>query len=67
MKVRTAGGFLAPRTGKLSDRIPTYGRGRVCKAPGCGTRLSTYNPAHYCSLHAASMCSGLARCSQTGH
>jgi hypothetical protein len=52
-KVRTAGTFLSPRTGKISDRIPAYGRGRVCEAPGCGTLLSTYNPAHYCSLHAA--------------
>jgi hypothetical protein len=53
MKVRIAGGFMSSGTGKVSDRIPTYGRGRVCEAPGCGTLLSSYNPALRCSLHAA--------------
>jgi len=39
--------------GKISDRISAYGHGRVCEASGCDTVLSTYNPAHYCSLHDA--------------
>jgi hypothetical protein len=30
-----------------------YTAGRVCAAPGCGTRLSIYNPLAYCSLHGA--------------
>jgi hypothetical protein len=29
----------------------TYGRGRVCVAPGCGTLLSRYNPTDKCSIH----------------
>jgi hypothetical protein len=53
MKVRMAGGFLLERTGKVSDRVTTYGSGRVCAAPGCGTVLSSYNPALCCSLHVA--------------
>jgi hypothetical protein len=52
MKVRIAGGFLSEGTGKVSDRLQTYGRGRVCEAPGCGALLSTYNPARFCSVHA---------------
>ncbi len=51
MKSRVAGHFLSPGTGKISDRILAYGRGRICEAPGCDTVLSTYNPALYCSLH----------------
>ena len=51
--VRLAGGFLSPRTGKVSELIPTYGRGRICEAPGCGTVLSDYNPGPCCSLHDA--------------
>ena len=51
MKSRSAGHFTSPSSGKTSDRIPAYGRGRICEAPGCGTLLSTYNPALYCSLH----------------
>jgi hypothetical protein len=26
--------------------------GRVCRAEGCGTRLSVYNDGAFCSLHA---------------
>ena len=51
MKSRSAGHFLSPSVGKIRDKIPAYGRGRICEAPGCGTLLSTYNPALYCSLH----------------
>jgi hypothetical protein len=29
----------------------TYGRGRVCSAAGCGTRLSLYNPNSRCWIH----------------
>jgi len=53
MKSRLAGAFLSPVAGRSSERIPAFGRGRVCEAPGCGTRLSIYNPALYCSLHEA--------------
>ena len=51
MKSRVAGGFILPATGKISDRIKSYGRGRICEAWGCTTILSTYNPAHFCSSH----------------
>jgi hypothetical protein len=27
--------------------------GRICRATGCATRLSVYNPAEFCSLHEA--------------
>ena len=53
MKSRVTGSYLIPSTGRPSDRIPAYGSGRVCEAPGCGTVLSNYNPAPYCSLHVA--------------
>jgi len=61
MKSRVAGAFLSPSVGKLSDRIPAYGRGRVCRESGCDTLLSTYNPALYCSVHAAAGTPGRAR------
>jgi len=51
VKSRVAGGFILPATGKISDRIKAYGRGRICEAWGCTTILSTYNPAHFCSVH----------------
>ena len=51
VKSRVAGAFRFPSAGKISDRIPAYGRGRICEASGCDTLLSTYNPAVYCSLH----------------
>jgi hypothetical protein len=38
-------------SGKISDRVPAYGPGRICAAPGCGTRLSIYNDSVHCSLH----------------
>lgn len=58
MKHRMAGSLLIPRAGKVGDRIETYGRGRVCGAPGCGAHLSAYNPTPYCSLHAATHAAG---------
>jgi hypothetical protein len=51
MKSRVAGRFSTSSSGKVSDRISAYGSGRICLAPGCGTRLSTYNPGLWCSLH----------------
>jgi hypothetical protein len=53
MKSRVAGSYLSPASGKASERIAAYGRGRVCAAPGCTTLLSAYNPGSCCSLHAA--------------
>jgi hypothetical protein len=29
----------------------TYGQGRVCASPDCGTWLSMYNPVNKCSIH----------------
>ena len=51
VKSRVAGGFILPSTGKLSDRIKSYGTGRICDAWGCTTILSAYNPAQFCSAH----------------
>ena len=51
MKSRIAGGFILPDTGRRSDRIKSYGSGRVCEARGCNTVLSAYNPAHFCFAH----------------
>ena len=28
-----------------------FGKDRTCNEPGCGTRLSLYNPGKFCSLH----------------
>jgi hypothetical protein len=40
-------------TGISSALSPSrrFGPGRVCGHPGCGTRLSTYNPLDWCSVH----------------
>ncbi|MGH9151675.1 MAG: hypothetical protein ACRD03_04635 [Acidimicrobiales bacterium] len=39
-----------PFTG--SDRPSrSFGKGRVCKEPGCGTRLSMYNSGKFCYEH----------------
>jgi hypothetical protein len=51
VKSRVAGAFLSSGVGRISDRVPAYGSGRVCAAAGCRTLLSTYNPGHLCSLH----------------
>ncbi len=39
--------------GEADDPEPlsTYGAGRTCGAPGCGTLLSRYNPSGFCCLH----------------
>jgi hypothetical protein len=31
--------------------VRTYASGRVCRADGCGTVLSAYNPSSFCALH----------------
>jgi hypothetical protein len=51
VKSRVIGSYLQTGAGRASQQIPAYGGGRVCGAPHCGTVLSTYNPAQYCSLH----------------
>ena len=51
MKSRVIGGYLQTGVGRPSQQIPAFGSGRICGAPLCGTVLSTYNPALYCSLH----------------
>jgi hypothetical protein len=45
-------GRLAPQhTGR--GFIASFGQGRVCKAPGCGTVLSRYNDRLVCAVHSA--------------
>ena len=51
VKSRAIGAFVSSSTGRHSQRVPAYGRGRVCEAPDCDTVLSTYNPALLCSVH----------------
>ena len=35
-----------------SDRPSrAFGKNRVCREPGCGTKLSMYNQGKYCYLH----------------
>jgi hypothetical protein len=51
LKSRVAGAFVLPSTGKIRDRIKSYGRGRICLVSGCDTVLSAYNAAPYCSVH----------------
>jgi hypothetical protein len=31
--------------------VRSFGSRRVCAAPGCQVRLSTYNPARHCYVH----------------
>jgi hypothetical protein len=61
MKSRATGRFLASGTGRSSDRIPAFGRGRVCETPGCDTLLSNYNPSLCCSLHEAACSTSASR------
>jgi hypothetical protein len=37
--------------GPLQPPRPTYRPGRVCRAKGCRTRLSVYNPTDTCAIH----------------
>lgn len=39
------------QAGVEGEAAPTFGRGRVCGAPGCRTVLSVYNPAELCWQH----------------
>jgi hypothetical protein len=41
-------GMLA---GPLRPPTQTYPPGRVCRAKGCRTRLSVYNPTDTCAIH----------------
>jgi hypothetical protein len=36
-------------------RVRTYARGRTCRAAGCGTVLSAYNPSSFCALHESAL------------
>lgn len=48
MTERAVGG--TPLTG--NDRPSrSFGSGRVCQEPECGTRLSMYNNGRYCYVH----------------
>lgn len=40
------------RPGKLPPASKTQGEGRICRAAGCETELSRYNPSVYCWQHA---------------
>ncbi|MFL5795347.1 MAG: hypothetical protein ACJ77H_15320 [Actinomycetota bacterium] len=31
--------------------VRSFGRRRICEAPGCQVQLSTYNPARRCGTH----------------
>ena len=42
MGTRFGGGERASRS---------FGKGRVCREPGCGTRLSIYNSGKHCWKH----------------
>lgn len=54
MEFRSANAFRGHRILSAPDdlsRARTYGTGRVCAVPGCGTVLSAYNPSDVCALH----------------
>ena len=34
-----------------ADPVKAFARGRVCREPGCRTRLSMYNSGAYCARH----------------
>jgi hypothetical protein len=54
MEFRSANAFRGRRILSAADdlsRARTYGSGRVCAVPGCGTVLSAYNPSEVCALH----------------
>ena len=42
-----------PRRRAVGADVPvrSFGRRRVCEAPGCQVYLSSYNPASRCYLH----------------
>ncbi len=41
------------RSGRRSERPAVSQIGRICKAPGCHTILSRYNPSPRCAQHQA--------------
>lgn len=45
------GGRSRRRAPGADPEVRTFGTERTCAAPGCGTRLSRYNPDVYCSVH----------------
>jgi len=54
MEFRSSNAFRGHRILSAADdlsRARTYGSGRVCAVPGCGTLLSAYNPSEVCALH----------------
>ncbi len=54
MEFRSSNAFHGHRILSATDdlsRARTYGTGRVCAIPGCGTLLSAYNPSEVCALH----------------
>ena len=44
-----------------ANRVRSYQSGRVCAHSECGTILSIYNPAKYCTVHAAAAAGGRRR------
>jgi len=40
-----------PITGGSERPSRTFGKGRVCRESGCGTRLSIYNKGKFCYKH----------------
>jgi hypothetical protein len=40
-----------PITGGSDRPSRTFGKGRVCRESGCGTRLSMYNKGKFCYQH----------------
>ncbi|MGH9115430.1 MAG: hypothetical protein ACRDWW_06315 [Acidimicrobiales bacterium] len=48
MSERTLGGHTLRGSERPSK---AFGKGRVCRQPGCGTRLSMYNNGKFCYQH----------------
>ncbi len=44
-----------------ANRVRSYQSGRVCAHSECGTILSIYNPARFCTVHAAAAAGGRRR------
>lgn len=45
------GSVLGTPFGRGERPSRSFGTGRVCRQPGCGTRLSMYNSGKYCYDH----------------
>lgn len=51
-ETRSAQDGIAGQSLTAGGRPPrSFRRGRICSEPGCGTRLSIYNPGNCCGLH----------------